>query len=402
MKITKDFPIFSHLINKNKLTYLDSAAMSQKPQQVIDAMVDYYTRYCSNVGRGIYTIAEQTTTAFEDARAKVQTFIGALNSTEIIFTKNTTEGINFIANTWADKHIKVGDEIVLSQLEHHANLLPWQNIAKQKKATIKFIPVTKDGQLDVHKIDEIITKKTKFVGVSHVSNALGTEVNIQMIINAAKSVGAKVLIDGAQSVPHQRINVSELQCDFLVFSGAKTLGPTGIGILYIKQELHDEIEPFLRGGGIVYKADFHDAHFLRAPHRFEAGTPPIAQAIGLHAALEYLEKNINFNELQKHEAQLCARVIDGLQQYKRVRLLGPLEQLREKGHIISFVVDGVHAHDVAAFLDRFGICVRAGHHCVQPLAGVIGYESSVRVSFYCYNTHEDVDLFLRAMAELLI
>lgn len=402
MNVKKDFPIFSQVVNKNKLTYLDSAAMSQKPQQVIDAVVNYYTRYCSNVGRGIYTMAEKATTAFQDARAKVQTFIGALNPAEIIFTKNTTEGINFIANTWATKNIKEGDEIVLSQLEHHANLLPWQNVAKQKKAIIKFISVTKDGQLDLRTIDKIITKKTKLVAVSHVSNALGTEVDIQTIINAAKVVGARVLIDAAQSVPHQRINVSTLNCDFLVFSGAKILGPTGIGVLYIKQELHDEIEPFLRGGGIVYKADFHDAHFLKAPHKFESGTPPIAQAIGLHAALDYLEKNINFNALQKHEARMCARIIDGLQQYKRVRLLGPLEQLREKGHIVSFVVGGVHAHDVAAFLDRFGICVRAGHHCVQPLAGVIGYESSVRVSLYCYNTHEDVDLFLQAMAELLI
>jgi cysteine desulfurase / selenocysteine lyase len=398
-KLRADFPILSQKNNGYQIAACDNASTSHKPQSVIDAMVNFYTTTNANIYRGTHLFAEQATHLYEHARKNVADFIGAYPH-EIIFTAGCTAGINFVAQAWGDEHIKSGDEIVLTELEHHANLLPWQRIAQKKGAVLKFIPVFPNGLLDLSSLDCLITNKTKLVSLIHVSNAVGTHVDIARISARAKEVGARVLIDAAQSVPHQKINVHEMGCDFLVFSGHKLLGPTGIGVLYIAQEMHDMVEPYQVGGGMVEHVDYYHATWRQAPHKFEAGTPAIAQAIGLGNAIEYLNRTVDFDQLAEYEAQLCARLIDGLSAMQHVRLLGPIEELKKRGHLVSFIVAGTHSHDVAAFLDSRGISVRAGHHCAQPFAHKLGYDASVRVSFYFYNTPQEVDRIIEAVGEL--
>lgn len=398
-KLRSDFPILSQRINGYPLAPCDNASTTHKPLVVIDAVVTFYTTTNANIYRGIHLFAEQATQMYENARAKVAHFIGA-QPCEIVFTRGATSGINGVVAMWGEEHIAEGDEIVMTELEHHANLLPWQRLAHKKGAVIKYIPIFPDGSLDLSQLDSIITDKTKMVSVIHVSNAVGTHVDIATIIAQAKRVGACVLIDAAQSVPHQKINVHALNCDFLVFSGHKLLGPTGIGILYIKKDLHTSLSPYEVGGGMVENVNYDNATWRNAPYAFEAGTPSIAQAIGLGVAIDYLQANINFDDLVMYEAQLCARLIDGLSKIKQVTLLGPLEELKKTGHLVSFLVSGYHSHDVAAFLDSRGISVRAGHHCAQPFAKRLGYDASVRVSFYFYNTIDDVDRIIEAIKEL--
>ncbi len=399
-KLRADFPILSQKINGYPLAACDNASTAHKPQSVIDAIVHFYTTTNANIYRGVHLFAEQATQMYENARNKVAQFIGA-DSEEIIFTRGCTSGINFVVATWGMQNIKAGDEIVITELEHHANLLPWQRLAQEKGAMLKYIPIFSDGSVDLSQLDSIITRKTKIVSVIHVSNAVGTHVDIATIIARAKAVGARTLIDAAQSVAHQKINVHQLGCDFLVFSGHKLLGPTGIGVLYIKKELHDIIPPYEVGGGMVEDVDCNHATWRAAPHKFEAGTPPIAQAIGLGAAIDYLNNNIDFDQLMSYEAQLCERLIDGLSQIKQVKILGPIAELKKKGHLVSFLVNSIHSHDVAAFLDSRGISVRAGHHCAQPFAKKLGYDASVRVSFSFYNTFEDVDRIVSAIWEMI-
>jgi cysteine desulfurase / selenocysteine lyase len=399
-KLRADFPILKQKVNGYPLVVCDNASTTHKPQSVIDAIVQFYTTTNANIYRGIHLFAEQATQAYEDARKKVANFIGAFPE-EIVFTRGCTSGINFVVATWGDANIQKGDEIVLTELEHHANLLPWQRLAQKKGAVLKFIPIFPDGSVDLLHLDSIITNKTKMVSVIHVSNAIGTHVDIAAIIKRAQEVGARVLIDAAQSAPHQKINVHELGCDFLVFSGHKLLGPTGIGVLYIKKELHAALPPYEVGGGMVEDVDCTHATWAPAPQKFEAGTPPIAQAIGLGAAIDYLQTHVNFDDLAVYEAQLCTRLIDGLSSIPGVKILGPLSELKQKGHVVSFLVENFHSHDVAAFLDSRGISVRAGHHCAQPFAKKLGYDASVRVSFYFYNTIEEVDFIVAAIKELL-
>lgn len=395
-----DFPILQQKINNQPLVYFDSAATSHKPQRVIDAIVDFYTRYNANVGRGIHSLAEQATSSYEDARETIADFIGA-QPEEIIFTRGTTEGINFVAATWAMQNIKSGDEILLTEMEHHSNLLPWQQVAQKTGALLKFIPVTDDGLLDVQKLPDLLSAKTKLVSVVHVSNALGTHNDVELIVREAQKAGAKVLIDAAQSVPHQKTDVKKLGCDFLVFSGHKILGPTGIGVLYIKSALHDKILPYQCGGGMIFSAGLQKSTFLPAPQKFEAGTPAIGQAVGLAAAIDYINKEVDFNQLKKHEAQLCTQLINGLQNINGITTLGPQDQLKKRGHLVSFTVDGIHPHDVAAYLNQYGICVRAGHHCTQPLHNKLGISASVRASFYIYNTAQEVDFLLEKLKQLV-
>jgi cysteine desulfurase/selenocysteine lyase len=399
-QLRKDFPILSQSIDGNRLIYCDNAATTHKPQSVIDAVVECYTRYNSNIYRGIHTFAEKATQRYEDAREKVAHFINA-HPQEIIFTSGTTDGINFVAQAWAKRHIGVGDNIVITELEHHANLLPWQRVAQETGATLRFIPVLPDGTLDVSHLDTIITESTKLVSVVHVSNAVGTHNDIGLIIKKARVVGARVLIDAAQSIAHQKIDVKKLDGDFLVFSGHKIMAPTGVGVLFIKKELHNDVEPYRVGGGMVQNAIMYDATWLNAPHKFEAGTPPIAQVIGLGAAIDYIKNNINFDDLCTYEASLCSQLIDGLSLIDRVKILGPIEELKKRGHLVSFLVEPYHSHDVAAFLNLRGIAVRAGHHCAQPFAAKLGYDASVRVSFFFYNTPEEVDFIIKAIQELV-
>jgi len=403
MKILKkDFPILNYSVNGNPLAYLDNASTSQKPQQVIEAISNFYAGNYANVHRGVYTLAEEATRMYEDVRVQVASLIGAQDPREIIFTHGTTDSINMVAASWALGHCKQGDEILVSELEHHANLLPWQRVAKQTGAQLKFIPVRADGTLDMSNLDQLINKKTKLVAITHVSNAVGTRVDIKTIIAHARAVGAKVLIDAAQSVPHQRINVAEIDCDFLVFSPHKMLGPTGVGVLYAHKRMHDEMQAYQLGGGMVYEATYQDATFLPVPQLLEAGTPPIAQVIGLGAAIEYLEDNVDFGALAEHEASLCGQLIEGLNQIPGITILGPQDELKISGHMVSFVVKNMHAHDVAAYLDTYGIAVRAGHHCAQPFARKLGYDASIRVSFYLYNSGDEVERCLEALNKISI
>jgi len=399
-QLREDFPIFCQEVNGYPLVYLDSAATSQKPQAVIDSVVDFYTKYNSNIHRSVHAFSEQATGMFEEVRQKVAEFIGAADPCEIIFTKGTTEGLNFVAATWGQKYVEPGDEIVMTAMEHHANLLPWQQVAQKKGAKLTFIPITKDGLLDLSNLSDIITKKTKVVAVIHASNVLGTHVDVATIAKAAHVVGAKVVVDAAQTSPHQKLDVQKLDCDFLAFSGHKMLGPTGVGVLYIKKELQDLVPPYQFGGGMVFEACYEKSTWQFPPYKFEAGTPAIAQVIGLGVAIDYYNKNIDFDAARKHEAALTTQAIDGLQKMEDVRILGPIEQLKTSGHLVTFVVDGIHSHDVAAYLSNFGVCTRAGHHCAQPLAKKLGVMSSVRASFMFYNTPQEVETFLKVLQEI--
>jgi cysteine desulfurase / selenocysteine lyase len=395
-KIRNDFPFLS---GKNPTVYLDNASTTQKPQSVIEALTDYYSGVTSNVGRGVYRAAEQTTEQYEAARATVARWIGA-GATEVIFTSGATQGINLIATGWAAQHCSPGNEIVVSQLEHHSNLVPWQSVAKQTGAELKAIPVHSNGTLNLTHLETIITPRTRLVAVSHISNVTGALTNLELIIARAHAVGAKVLVDAAQSAPNVKLDVHKMDCDFLVFSGHKLLGPTGIGVLYIREDLQDEVTPTQLGGGMIESADFNTAVWREGLHRFEGGTPPIAQALGLAAAVTYLTQTIEFSDLMVHQSALCAEFIAGLQTIKGSRILGPVEELVKRGHLVSFSLEGIHAHDAAAYLDQYGIAVRAGFQCAYPLAQTLHWPPCVRVSFYLYNTHQEVRKCLEVLQSL--
>lgn len=397
--LRKHFPIFS-VKREQPLIYFDNASTSQKPQSVIDAVTSFYTKSNANTNRGLYKLGEKATESYEFVRFKVARFLNAQSSSEIIFTSGTTGSITTVVYTWAEKQITAGDEIVVSQLEHHSNFVPWQQLAKRKGAVFKVIPVDRDGVLDLSSLQDLITEKTKLVAVAHVSNALGIYNDVQTIVKAAKKVGARVLVDGAQAVPFEAVDVQLLGCDFYAFSAHKMLGPTGVGVLYMARSVQKECVPYAMGGGMVFEVDTETTTFLPAPTCFEAGTQPISSVIGFGAALDFLARN-DLHEINKQCIALNKQLIVGLQKLNRIRILGPVDQLKESGHMVSFIVDGMHAHDVAAYFDRYGICVRAGHHCAQPLAKRLGYEASIRVSFYLYNTSEEVEYFLKVLKQLV-
>jgi len=383
-----NFPILNQAVNGYPLRYLDNAATSQKPQVVIDAITDFYATKNANIYRGTHVFAENATKAYENARATVAHFIGA-QADEIIFTSGCTESLNYVAAAWAVSHVGLGDAIVISALEHHANILPWQRVVVARGAQLRIIPMHADGTLNSANLNELICPGTKLVSVTHTSNALGTVVDLTPIIQRAHEVGALICIDAAQAVAHRRINVRDLGCDFLAFSGHKLFGPTGIGVLYIKKAIQSQVEPYQVGGGMVFQVSWVSSTYLQSVNRFEAGTPAIAQAIGLEAAIKYVQ-TLDIEALIAHEAALCAVLIEGLKIIQGVRILGPEDQLKQQGHMVSFAIDTIHPHDIAAFLSGRGICVRAGNHCAQPLFTALGLEGSVRVSFAGYNTLDDV------------
>ncbi len=391
----KDFPLFT--IHK-ALSYLDNAATTQKPLEVIEALTTFYSTHNAPVHRGIYTLAEEATTQYEQARTSVAVYCGA-QPDEIIFTKGATEGINLIASSWAAKQLVPGDEIIISELEHHANILPWLRLEAEKGCVVKYIPLHARGVLNYEAYAAMLTSKTKLVAVTHTSNVLGTQVDLPLIIAHAKAVGAKVLVDACQAAGRTHLVLNALGADFVVFSGHKMLGPTGIGVLYIARQVQPEVASYQLGGGMVQSVSFHDYQVAKAPLRYEAGTPPIAQAIGLEAAIHYLYR-ISFEELAQHEAALCARLLEGLTKLPSITILGPKEELARSGHMVSFVSSKAHAHDIAAFLDTKLICVRAGNHCAQPLHASLGIDASVRVSFYGYSSLDDVDRLLSALEDL--
>jgi cysteine desulfurase/selenocysteine lyase len=387
-KIRNDFPILNQEVNGKPLVYLDNGATTQKPQCVIDAIANYYQTTNSNVHRGAHTLSDQATQLFEDARISLQKFLNANKSEEIIWTRGTTESINLVAQTWVRSNVGPGDEIIVTGMEHHSNIVPWQMVCEQTGATLKVIPVNSDGSLDFEGYKALLNEKTKFVSVVHVSNALGTINPVKEIIELAHEVGAKTLIDGAQAVAHWDIDVQALDADFYAFSGHKLFGPTGIGVLYGKEELLNAMPPYQGGGEMILHVSFDKTTYNTLPYKFEAGTPNIAGAIGMAAAIEYLN-GLDRVALAKHEDALLARAVELASQDTDIQLIGTATK---KASVMSFLLSGAHPHDVGTLLDQQGIAVRTGHHCAMPVMEQFDIPGTVRASFTFYNTLEEVDV----------
>ncbi len=362
--IRGDFPILNRRINNKPLIYFDSAATSQKPLSVINSISDYYLNYNANIHRGVHTLAEEATGLYETAREKIAKFINAKYASEIVYTKNTTESINLVVNTWGRSELLSGELVLLTEMEHHSNLVPWQMLAKEKGLELEFIPVLENGTLDQHAYEQLLIRKPRIVSFTHMSNVLGTINPVKKMIELAHKHGAVVLIDGAQSVPHMKVNVQDLDADFYAFSGHKMLGPTGIGILYGKKAILEKIPPFMGGGDMIKQVHLRTFLPNEIPYKFEAGTPPIAEVVGLSSAIDYLEK-IGMNNIQQHEHDLMRYAFDRLSKIQGITIIG--KELENRGGVIAFTVDGIHPHDVAQILDSDGIAVRAGHHCAMPL-----------------------------------
>ena len=398
--LKRDFPIFEkEMRNGSRLIYLDSGATSQKPQQVLDAERDFYTRHNAAVHRGSHLLAEEASAAYEGARETLAAFVGA-EVDEIVFTKSATESLNLIAysfsNTSSERFaLAPGDEILVSEMEHHANLIPWQQLAKRSGATLKWLQVTEDGRLDLSQLDLAINNRTKIVAITHQSNVLGTINPLEEIVARAHSVEALVVLDACQSAPHFTINVQELGVDFLAFSGHKALGPTGIGIFWGRAELLAEMEPFLYGGSMIETVTMESATWAPAPRKFEAGVPNMAQAVGLAAAIDYLSK-IGMDRIQSHEEELTHYALEQMQGINGLRIFGPLD-VRNRGGVISFALDQIHPHDAGQVLDQYGIAVRTGHHCAWPLMRKYGVAGTTRASFYLYNDRSDVDALIEGI-----
>lgn len=402
-RIRKDFPIFTRTIRDGKkLIYLDSGATSQKPQVVIDAEIDFYTKHNAAAHRGAHQLAEEATELFEAARDTVADFLGA-QSKEIVFTKGATESLNLLAYSFSNAEpgskFAIGPEhtIVVSEMEHHANLIPWQQLAKRSRATLKWFGVTSDGRLDESNIDTIITAQTKIVALTQQSNVLGTINNLDAIIKKAHSVGAIVIIDACQSVPHLPVNVKKLGADFLTFSGHKALGPTGVGVLWGRYELLNDLPPFLFGGSMIENVTMTDATWAEAPRKFEAGVPNMAQVVGLGAAIKYLQA-IGLDEIHQHEENLTTYLLKEIQKIEGISIVGPVDS-SQRGGTVSFTVAGIHPHDLGQFLDSAGIAVRTGHHCAWPLTRALGVPATTRASLYLYNDESDIDALITAIIE---
>lgn len=391
-KIRNDFPILTREVRPGvKLIYLDSTATAQKPRIVIDAMTQYYEMNNSNIHRGIHQLAEEATAMYELAREKIAAFINARSTKEIIFTRNTTESINLVAQTWGRKFLKSGDLIILTEMEHHSNLVPWQILADEKNLELDFIPVTESGELDLSTYELLLEKNPKLVAFTHMSNVLGTINPAKEITQKAHESGALVLIDGAQSVPHFSVDVIDLDADFYVFSAHKMVGPTGIGVLYGKERWLAEMPPFLGGGDMIKKVQLRSFKANDLPHKFEAGTPAIAEAVGLGKAVDYLSA-IGMDKIAAHEREITQYALKKLQDVENLKIFCP--NVPDRGGVISFEMDSIHPHDVAQVLDHYGIAVRAGHHCAMPLHEKFGIPATSRASFYLYNDFEEVDLLV--------
>ena len=397
----KDFPILQRTVRGgNSLVYLDSGATSQKPNQVIEAESNFYRNSNAAVHRGAHLLAEEASLAYENARLKVANFIGA-KIEETIFTKSATESINAIAYSFGNSakgskfHLQPGDEIVVTEMEHHANLIPWQQLAKRTGAKLRWFSVTSDGRLDLSNIDQIINDRTKIVALTHQSNVLGTIPPIKVIAEKARSIGALTILDACQSAPHFKINVQDLNFDFIAFSGHKMLGPTGVGVLWGREDLLIEMEPFLFGGSMIDSVEMVSATWAELPRKFEAGVPNMAQAVGLGAAIDYLN-NVGMDNIHNHELDLTKQLLEGLTHIQGVKVIGPTD-MKDRGGVVSFVIDGVHPHDVGQVLDQYGIAVRTGHHCAWPLMRKLNQVGTTRASFHLYNTSNDVDKLLNAI-----
>ncbi len=396
-RIRGDFPIFDRRVHGRPLVYLDNAATTQRPRQVIDAVTRYFSEYNANIHRAIHTLGYESTVAYEDAHKKVARFINARSWREIVFVRNATEALNLVAMTWGQANLRAGDEVVVSLMEHHSNIVPWQMLRDRLGVVLKFIPITQGGNLDLAAARRLITSRTRLVGVVHASNVLGIINPVEDLIGMARSVGATVLLDAAQSVPHMPIDVQTLDCDFLVASGHKMLGPTGVGFLYGRKDLLNEMPPFLTGGDMISTVTTEGATWNELPWKFEAGTSAIAEGIGLGAAVDYLA-DVGMGDVFAYEKQLAGYALEALRSVEGLKLYG--HESGESLAVYSFNIEDVHPHDAANLLDRYGIAVRSGHHCAQPLMTALGMDNTLRASFYLYNTKQDVDSLVDALHEV--
>lgn len=392
-EIRKDFPILSRTVHNKPLVYLDNGATGQKPTCVIDCISDYYKTYNSNIHRGVHHLSQIATSAYEEGREVLQKFINAKHTHEVIFTKGTTDGINLVANCFGRKFLSAGDEVIISTMEHHSNIVPWQMICEQTGAILKVIPINQKGELEMDAFSAMLSDKTKIVAVTHISNTLGTINPIESIIKQSHKVGAKVLIDAAQSVPHAALDVQELDCDFLVFSGHKMFGPTGTGILYGKEDILNAMPPYQGGGDMIKEVTFEKTTYNTLPHKFEAGTPNIADGIGLAKAAEYI-LSIGYDFIGKHEAELLAYGTAELKKIEGLRIVG---EAANKASVISFLIEGIHPFDLGTILDQLGIAIRTGHHCTQPLMDFFQIPGTARASFAFYNTKEEIDVLVKGL-----
>lgn len=396
--IKNDFPVFKRKVNGKPLIYLDNAATTQKPESVIDCIDNYYRKHNSNIHRGVHTLSYESTVMYEEAHKKVADFIGAKDWKEIIFTRNATESINLLAYGWGLHRLKEGDEVLITRMEHHSNIVPWQMLRDLKGIKINVLGVDDDGNLKLDDLAKLLTEKTKLVSIIHASNVLGTINPIQHITREAKKVGALVLIDAAQSVPHLPIDVNNIGCDFLVASGHKMMGPTGVGFIYGREELLEDIEPFMYGGDMIEKVTLEKSTWNELPWKFEAGTPNIAGGIGLGAAVDYLDK-VGLENIYDHEEGLLNYALEKMSEFDWIKVYGHGAKTESVG-VISFNVEDVHPHDVAGMLDEQGIAVRSGHHCAQPLMQQLSMDYTARVSFYLYNTKEEIDLCINTLKKV--
>ena len=396
-KLREDFPILKQLVHGKPLVYLDNAATSQKPRQVIDAIADYYESYNSNVHRGLHALSEQATQAYEGARGIVRNFLNAAEDREIVFVKGTTEGINLVASSYGRAHLQQGDEIIISEMEHHSNIVPWQILCEEKGAVLRVVPFNDDGELLLDEYERMLGPRTKLVSMTYISNALGTVNPVKSIIEIAHERGVPVLIDGAQAAPHRSVDVQDLDCDFFVFSSHKVFGPTGMGILYGKAEMLDSMPPYQGGGDMIRSVTFEKTTYNDLPYKFEAGTPNVAGAIGLGSALEYVSR-IGMNNIAEYEESLLSYATEALSSIEGVRIIGTASQ---KAGVLSFLLDQVHAHDVGTVLDTEGVAIRTGHHCAQPVMKHYGIAATARASLAFYNTRADIDALVKGLDKVI-
>ena len=391
--VKEEFPILSKNINNKPLIYLDNASTTQKPTSVIDEIQNYYESTNSNIHRGVHHLSQKATEEYEDSRKKIQEFIGANSSKEIVFVRGATEAVNLVANSYVKPLLSEGDNIIISQMEHHANIVPWQIISKQKKTEIRVIPINEKGELILSELDNLIDKQTKFISLNHVSNSLGTVNPIDQLIKKAHHNNIRIMIDGAQAVQHMKVNVSDLDVDFYCFSGHKMYGPTGIGVLYGKKEILDKMEPYQGGGDMIKSVTFEKTIYNDVPHIFEAGTPNIVGAIGLGKAIDFIEKT-TLEKIEEHEMNLLNYATKKIGEIEGVKIIGTSSK---KASVISFVMEGIHPHDIGTIMDNLGIAIRAGHHCTQPVMDFYDVPATARASFAIYNTEEDVDKLIEGI-----